>query len=156
MGTRLGLAVLVLAAGVTPAPALAADAVDPLGDAVEAVEAVVVPRDPPPPEVSGRTSARDGRLRSGCRRYRFRYAVTTPHDDWSLEVSIVDRSGKGVMSAAMLGPNDPKSARVTYTLCRWATRPGRFRIRGKLTSYDGSEETVVRMPTTTFRLRRPK
>lgn len=151
MRTRLGLAALVIATG-APAPVAAADATDPL---TEAVEAVVAPRDPPPPEVSGRTSARNGTLRKGCRRYRFRYAVTTPHDDWTLDVSIVDRRGKGVMSGAMLGPNDPKSARVTYTLCRWATRPGKFRIRARLTSYDGSEETVVRVPTTTFRLRRP-
>lgn len=109
----------------------------------------------PPPAVqpSGSTRAPDGVLRKGCRRYSFDYTVTTQHDDWTLETSIRDRTGRAVASHALLGPGDPKAGRKTFTLCRWSTRPGRFRIRAKLTSYDSSQGSAVQLPVSTFRLR---
>ena len=107
-------------------------------------------------QVSGRTWAHDGVLRKGCHRYRFSYAVSTPYDDWTLETSVVDRRGKAVGSGALIAPSDPRSGELTYTLCRWATKPGRFTVTGRLTSYDGTEETVVMLPESTFRLRRPR
>jgi hypothetical protein len=107
-------------------------------------------------EVGGQTQARDGVLRKGCRPHRFSYAVSTPYDDWTLETSVVDPRGKAVASGALIGPSDPRSGELGYTLCRRATKAGRFTITGKLISYDGYEETVVHLPASTFRLRRPR
>ena len=107
-------------------------------------------------QVGGHTAARNATLRKGCRRYRFSYAVSTPYDDWTLETSVVDPRGKGVASGALIGPSDPRSGEIDYTLCRRATKAGRFTITGKLISYDGTEETVVQLPASTFRLRRPR
>jgi hypothetical protein len=121
---------------------------------------ILSPTPDQPPEaagqVGGHTAARDGVLRKGCRRYRFSYAVSTPYDDWTLETSVVDPRGKGVASGALIGPSDPRSGALGYTLCRRATKAGRFTITGKLISYDGMEETVVQLPVSTFRLRRPR
>jgi hypothetical protein len=104
-------------------------------------------------EVSGSLQAADGRLGRGCKDYRFTYSVTTPSQDWSFDISMHDRHGKGVNSQSLLGPNDPKSAVVTYRLCRGATVPGLFTLTGSLVSYDGSQETAVTV-TESFRLRR--
>ena len=103
----------------------------------------------------GHTAAPDGTLRRGCHAYAFTYAVTTPYDDWTLETEVVDPGGRSVASHAFLGPSDAQQGTGRYTLCRWATRAGRFTVRAKLTWYDGPEGVVVRLPDATFRLRRP-
>jgi hypothetical protein len=120
---------------------------------------ILTPTPTPEPEateqqVGGSTHARDRVLRRGCRPYHFSYAVSTPYDDWTLETTVVDPRGKGVASGALIGPSDPRTGEIGYTLCRRATTSGRFTITGKLISYDGMEETVVQLPTSTFRLRR--
>ena len=118
----------------------------PPAQAVEAVEAV---------EAGGSLTASDGRLRAGCHPYSFVYAVQVPYDDWMLETSVRDPGGRGVASHAFLGPYDPRSQRVTYRLCRGATRPGRFTITGRLVAYDDpAQGTRVDLPVETFRLRR--
>lgn len=104
-------------------------------------------------EVSGTLQAADGRLRRGCKDYQFTYAVTTPSQDWSFDITMQDRHGKGVNAQSLLGPNDPKSDVMTYRLCRWATVPGIFTLTGRLVSYEGSQETAVTV-TESFRLRR--
>ena len=103
--------------------------------------------------VSGTLDAADGRLRRGCKDYQFRYGVDTPSTDWSFDITIRDRTGKGVNSQALIGPNDPQGAVVTYRLCRGATVPGPFTMTGLRVSYDGMKETSVTV-TETFRLRR--
>jgi hypothetical protein len=106
-------------------------------------------------EAGGSLQAADGVLRRGCHTYSFVYAVQTPYDDWMLETSVRDPRGRGVASQAFLGPYDPRSQRVTYRLCRWATRPGRFTITGKLVAYDAPDHgTTVQLPVGSFRLRR--
>jgi hypothetical protein len=104
-------------------------------------------------EVSATLSAADGRLRRGCKDYQFSYAVTTPSDDWTLDITMQDRRGKGVNAQSLIGPNDARSGVLSYRLCRWATVPGIFTLKGALVSYDGSQETTVAV-TETFRLRR--
>ena len=106
-------------------------------------------------EAGGTLDAADGTLRRGCHTYSFTYAVQVPYDDWALETSVRDPRGHGVASQAFIGPYDARSRRVTYRLCRGATRPGRFTVTGKLTAYDDpSEGTVVQLPVASFRLRR--
>ena len=102
---------------------------------------------------SAQTSAEDGVLRKGCRRYRYSYAVSASSDDWRLETSIVDRNGKSVAAGVVMGNNHPAAGEQLYDLCRYATRPGRFTITGSVTTYDGKEQTAVAVPETTFRLR---
>ena len=104
-------------------------------------------------EVSASMHAADGRLRRGCKDDRFTYAVTTPSEDWTFDITLQDRRGKGVNAQSLIGPNDPVTDVLTYRLCRWATVPGRFTFTGVLVSYDGAQETSVTV-TETFRLRR--
>lgn len=103
----------------------------------------------------GHTDAADGRLRRGCHTYSFTYAVSTPYDDWTLETEVVDPRGRSIAAHAFIGPSDPQQGGGRFTLCKWATRAGLFTIRGKLTWYDGPEGVVVRLPLSSFRLRRP-
>ena len=104
-------------------------------------------------EVSGDLEAADGRLRRGCKDYQLTYRVTTPSEDWTFDITLQDRRGKGVNSQSLIGPNDPTTDVLTYRLCRWATVPGIFTLTGLLVSYDGAQETSVTV-TETFRLRR--
>lgn len=106
-------------------------------------------------EVSGALDAPDGRLRRGCKDYRYAYSVTTASDDWTFDITMQDRRGKGVNSQSLLGPNDDGAGVLTYRLCRWATVAGRFTLSGVLVSYDGDRETSVPV-TETFRLRRTR
>ena len=103
--------------------------------------------------VSGELDAADGRLRRGCKEYAYSYAVDTPSEDWTFDITMQDRNGKGVNAQSLIGPNDATRGVVTYRLCRWATVPGRFTLKGVLVSYEGSQETTVEV-TETFRLRR--
>ena len=103
--------------------------------------------------VSGFLQAADGRLKRGCKDYQFLYSVTTETEDWSFDISLKDRHGRGVNAQSLIGPNDAKSGVLTYRLCRWATVPGIFSMSGALVSYDGTQETPVTV-TESFRLRR--
>ncbi|UUZ58604.1 hypothetical protein [Nocardioides sp. B-3] len=106
--------------------------------------------------IGGNTAANDGTLRKGCRRYHYAYVVRVPTDDWSLEVSIVDRRGLAVASFAHISTVDPDTATVSYRLCRAATVPGKFRIKGTLNWYDDPSVPIpAYVPVTRFRLARP-
>ena len=105
---------------------------------------------------TGTTAAPDGVLKRGCNTYHWSYALQVPSSEWTLEVSIVDRQGHGIGSFAFIGPSHPTARGVSYRLCRWATVPGRFRIRSKGVWYDGPTEMGrIDIPLTVFRLRRP-
>jgi hypothetical protein len=120
-----------------------------------------VPLTPAPPapaeaqvvETSGVLDAADGRLRRGCKDYAYTYSVSTPTQDWTFDITMQDRNGKGVNSQALIGPNDTESGVLPFRLCRWATTPGLFTLKGVLVSYDGREEISVTV-TETFQLRR--
>jgi len=109
----------------------------------------------PQVDVVGALDAPDGRLKRGCKDYRYAYSVTTESDDWTFDITMQDRRGKGVNSQSLLGPNDDEAGVITYRLCRWATVAGRFTLSGVLVSYDGDRETSVSV-TETFRLRRTR
>jgi len=109
----------------------------------------------PQVELAGVLDAPDGRLKRGCKDYRYAYSVTTDSDDWTFDITMQDRRGRGVNSQSLLGPNDEEAGVLTYRLCRWATVAGRFTLSGVLVSYDGDRETSVAV-TETFRLRRTR
>lgn len=104
-------------------------------------------------EVSGVLDAADGRLKRGCKDSAYAYSVSTPTEDWTFDISMQDRNGKGVNAQSLIGPNDAKSGVLPFRLCRWPTTPGRFTLTGVLVSYDAYDETSVTV-TETFRLRR--
>ena len=105
-------------------------------------------------QVSGTLEAADGRLKRGCKDYRYAYSVTSESDDWTFDITMQDRAGKGVNAQSLIGPNDPESGVLPFRLCRWATKPGRFTLTGALVAYEGtSKETSVQV-TETFRLRK--
>ena len=114
-----------------------------------------VPTEPEPPEyqVSGSTAASDGTLRRGCRPYRYSYTVSTPHHDWTLETSVLDRRGKSVHAGVLFGSSAAKTGEQVYEMCRWATTPGAFTITGRLISYDGERRTEAQLAESRFVLR---
>ncbi len=108
-------------------------------------------------EAGGTLTARNGRLRRGCHRYGYRYSVYSPYGDWMLELKVVDPRGKAVHAMTFMSIRGPEAGPVRYTLCRRGTRPGKFRVRGKLTWYDDpSVPNVVNLPPAVFRLRKPR
>ncbi|SEC87055.1 hypothetical protein SAMN04489844_3156 [Nocardioides exalbidus] len=109
-----------------------------------------------PVVLAGALDAPDGRLKKGCKDYSYSYAVTTESEDWTFDITMQDRAGKGVNSQSLLGPNDPESGVLTFRLCERATKPGTFTLTGALTAYEGySDETTVPV-TDTFTLRKTK
>ncbi|MDR7255523.1 hypothetical protein J2X46_004530 [Nocardioides sp. BE266] len=104
-------------------------------------------------EVTGVLDAPDGRLKRGCKDYHYTYAVQTPSIDWTFDISMQDRAGKGVNAQSLIGPNDPKSGVLDFRLCRWATKAGVFTLTGELVSYDGADATTVKV-IESFRLRK--
>jgi len=105
----------------------------------------------------GSTAAPDGSLRKGCHDYGYRYEITTPTNDWSLETFLRGPRGEGVASGTFLADSDPRAQQARFRLCRYATRPGRFTIRALVTWYgDLGEEHRVWLEPTRFRLTRPR
>jgi hypothetical protein len=103
----------------------------------------------------GRTSARDGVLRNGCHDHRYRYVVTPPTGDWTLETFLLDRTGSSIASGTYFSDSDPARNRATFRFCRYSTYPGRFKIRAKMHWYDGSADHRMWLRPSYFRLRRP-
>ena len=102
--------------------------------------------------VTGVLDAPDGRLKRGCKDYHYSYAVQTTSEDWTFDITMQDRAGKGVNTQSLIGPNDPTSGILDFRLCRWATKAGVFTLKGQLVSYGGAEEASVTV-TEAFRLR---
>lgn len=100
----------------------------------------------------GRTWARDKVLKPGCHEYRYQYRVKPPEDDWALETFLLDPNKKQVGSGQKLFNTDPKRGSDTFRLCRRATVPGRFKIKGKLTY--GADDKEVWIKPGFFRLRK--
>ena len=103
----------------------------------------------------GHTSAPDGPLRAGCHDYPYRYVLTPPTHDWTLETFLTDRTGQGVASGAYNSDSDPRRDRVRFRFCRYSVHAGRFTIRAKLHWYsaDGTDH-LVWLPRSHFRLHR--
>jgi hypothetical protein len=105
----------------------------------------------------GHTSAPDGLLRAGCHGYRYRYRVTAPSDDWTLETFLRDPTGDSLASGGFMSDSDPRRGTGSFRFCRYATRPGKFTIRAKLHWYGPyGEDHKVRLEPSHFHLRRPR
>src|SRR5688572_21632891 len=102
----------------------------------------------------GRVSRGDGLLTQGCRDYGFRYRVRPGPHDWGAEFFLVGPGRKGLGTDVKLSGNDPKRGHGSFEVCRASTRPGAFRIRGKLTITRGFDQVVRWVKPARFRLRR--
>ena len=102
----------------------------------------------------GRVWRGDGVLRQGCHDYGFRYRVRPGPHDWGAEFFLVGPGREGLATEGKMSGNDPKRGRGSFGLCRASTRPGAFRIRGKLTITIGFEQKVRWVKPARFRLRR--
>ncbi len=81
----------------------------------------------------GRVWAGDKVLREGCHGYRYQYVVRPRTNDWGLETFLRDPSGRTIASGGFHHGVDPKRGAGRFRFCNDVTRPGRFKITGKLT-----------------------
>ena len=102
----------------------------------------------------GRIWASDKVLREGCHNYRYQYRVRPETGEWTLETFLRDPSGDTIASNVLDSVIDPRRGSSTFRICRNVTRPGRFKIRGKLTNYVGDDQRVVWVKPGRFRMRR--
>ena len=102
----------------------------------------------------GRVWRGDGVLKHGCRGYVFRYRVRPGNNDWGAEFFLVGPGREGLGTVNRTSSNDPKRGRGKFRVCRSATRPGKFRIGGKLTIIRGYDKSVHWVKPARFRLRR--
>jgi hypothetical protein len=101
----------------------------------------------------GRLWAKNKILKPSCHSYRYQYKVTPGGPEWSLETFLRDPTGEIIASNALDNDSADKRGSSTFRFCRWNTQPGRFKIRGKLTIYDGYEQDVVWIKPGYFRMR---
>ncbi|MBA2952075.1 hypothetical protein GON03_18850 [Nocardioides sp. MAH-18] len=115
------------------------------------------PTTPRTATASGSAWGFDGVLRHGCRDYPYRYAISTPTDEWTLEVFLRDRDGRNLASGTFISDSDPTERAARFRFCRYSTRPGWFTVRSLLHWYD-ADGTGHRqwLGETRFRLRRPR
>jgi len=154
LATLLTTATLV-AGALTAVPALADEPSDPVSGLVGGL--VGSPQHQRQRDRSdyGHTHADDGRLRDGCRNYVYRYVLTPPSDDWTLETFLDDRTGETIASGAYFSDSDPARNRTHFRFCRYGTYPGKFKIRAKMHWYgDAGEDHKVWLEPSFFRLRR--
>jgi len=100
------------------------------------------------------TSKPDGKLKRGCKNYRYRYEVTPPEeaDSWGLETFLVDRTGERIASGGVLS-GEPEKGRETLRFCRQNTVKGKFKLAGKYTYVVKGEIIAGWIKPTRFRLR---
>jgi len=105
----------------------------------------------------GSVTGKGGVLRRGCHIYTFSYAITPPEGIWALEIFISGPRLKHLAAGAFLGGYDPESGPGHYKLCLATTHYGTFQIEAKVSVDDGAGHiTEGRLPTDTYRLRRPR
>ncbi len=102
----------------------------------------------------GRVTRGDGVLKQGCRDYGFRYRLRPGPHDWGAEFFLVGPGREGLGTVNRLSGNARKRGRGHFEVCGTSTRPGRFRIRGKLTITRGFDQTVHWVKPARFRLHR--
>jgi hypothetical protein len=104
----------------------------------------------------GSITGHGGVLKRGCHVYSYAYSITPPDGVWELDVFITGPGMKHVAAGLYLDGYDPKSGTGTYKLCKRSTRYGEYTIDAKVSTDDGyGKITEGRLPTDTYRLRRP-
>jgi hypothetical protein len=81
----------------------------------------------------GRLWASDRVLREGCHNYRYHYVVRPRTNDWIFETFLHAPSGRTIASNVMDPGANAKRGANHFRFCNDVTRPGRFKITGKLT-----------------------
>jgi hypothetical protein len=81
----------------------------------------------------GRVWAADKVLREGCHGYGYHYAVRPRTNDWLFETFLHAPSGRTIASNTMDDGANRKRGSNRFRFCNDVTRPGRFKITGKLT-----------------------
>lgn len=102
----------------------------------------------------GSTAAPDRVLRFSCHDYYYHYVVDPPTNDWAAETFLVDPTGDTLTSGALDSGSDPGRGRARFTICRPSTRPGKFKIRMKITYMDGFTKHEGWVAPSYFRLRK--
>ncbi|CAN5662851.1 hypothetical protein BH11ACT8_BH11ACT8_35880 [soil metagenome] len=100
----------------------------------------------------GQAAAKDQTIKRGCRDYPFHYRINAPGDAWMAEMTLVNPNGRKVGTHTFESAEDRASDRATFELCKATTRPGRYRIAMKVTSYDARTASTRRAKPATFRL----
>lgn len=159
--TAAALASAGLAVSVLVVPASAAEPSDPVSGLVGQLFAPpatsTTPTSPRAETAAGSAWAPDGVLRRGCRDYPYRYAISTPTDEWTLEVFLRDRDGRSLASGTFISDSDPAERAARFRFCRYSTRPGWFTIRSLVHWYDADGAGHRQwLDQTRFRLRRPR
>jgi len=148
-------AALLLAGGTLPAEAVPSLLSGPLGRTASGQASTGPSSAPRSRGDYGHTGAPDGPLRSGCHDHPYRYVLTPPTGDWTLETYLTDRTGDGVASGAFFSDSDPRRERTHFRFCRYSVHAGRFTIRAKLHWYsDDGTDHLVWLPPSHFRLHR--
>ena len=80
----------------------------------------------------GRIWAADKVLREGCHNYRYQYVVRPPRSAWLFETFLHAPSGRTIASNTMDDGANRKRGANDFRFCNDVTRPGRFKIAGKL------------------------
>ena len=81
----------------------------------------------------GRVWAANKVLREGCHNYRYQYVVRPPTNDWLFETFLHGPAGRTIASNTMDAAANPRRGSNHFRFCNDVTRPGRFKIAGKLT-----------------------
>ncbi len=102
----------------------------------------------------GHTAAPDRVLKPSCHNYGYRFRVKTPTNDWMLETFLVDPRGETIASGVLGAPAQSKKDRSHFRFCRNTTRPGKFKIRAKISWWDGDEKHTAWFKPSYFRLRK--
>jgi len=101
-------------------------------------------------------SPHHGLLKKGCRGHRFRYGVTSPKgDSWALEVFLIDKKGRRVASSYKASGGDAAKGKGRLVFCSLQVRPGRYKVKGRLTWSHYSQEAVTWTKAVRVKLRRP-
>ena len=109
------------------------------------------------PTLSGHLSMPSQRLRQGCKKYTYRYALQVPDGlEFDLEIFVTDPRGISQASDVILSGADPLTGSKSVTICRSNTQPGRFVLHGSLYTNDGQgPTTTTAVPDAPFRLTVP-
>ena len=102
----------------------------------------------------GQVTARKQTIKKGCRDYRYSYRISVPGDAWMAEDTLVSPNGRKVATCTYDSDTRPDAGTGTWELCSATTKPGRYRIRLKVTSYDGYAVDERRTEVRRFRLAR--
>ena len=103
---------------------------------------------------TGWTSMPDQVLRRGCRAYAYAYRMAPTTDDWMAEMFLLDPDRRRISAGALDSDAEPRTGRAHFWICRSTTRYGVFKIRGRLTTYDGWAQAATSITPSYVRLHR--